>query len=81
MKLNRKLQRYIAHGQSTGRMTAQLDQLLPLSNFVLLPCFFPEGREGQAIKYGYEDAYFDAYLTWATGITRSEAWAAREASA
>lgn len=74
MKLNEKLLHYMTWGRTHGHRAAHLGELPALAPFTMLPCFVRDDREGQALLRGYEEAFFDAYLTGATGKTTKMVW-------
>lgn len=78
MKLNEHLRRYMQFGRLEGHADAHHGELPGMSPRSIIPGSFPENRIGDACKRGYEEAYFEAYLTRSTGKTIADIWKERE---
>jgi hypothetical protein len=81
MKLNERVLLWQRHGYRAGQATAAHGELPGMAPWCCLPSFFRDDREGETSLRLYEEAYFEMYLTQATGVTVSEYWAAKEAAA
>lgn len=80
MKLSNRAVRWRNTGLIQGRTDASLGELPGHAPLHHLPHGFPETREGQLCLTLYQDAYFTAYLTQATGVSVSDYWKAKEIS-
>ncbi|MBX3490845.1 hypothetical protein [Parvibaculum sp.] len=80
MNLSRRAIVWRETGTSRGRTAARAGALPGMALHDFLPVAFPENREGQLCLKLYEEAYLDAYLTTATGISREQYWKQKEAS-